>query len=885
MLSDLIFRLRALFRFRSVETDLDDELRFHFEQEILKQTQSGASRAEAVRRARLRIGGIDQIKEHCRDARGVRLLETFWQDFRYGARMLTKSPALTAIVIITLSLGIGANTAIFSIVNSVLLRPLSVPNPNQIVAVAIQQQNAPVGSSGFSYPAFKDFRDQGSQSLDLFGSVMNLEDLSVDEKAEQVSVSFVTSNYFSALGVRPALGRLMLPHEAEDFGGEPVMVLGNSYWQKRFGGDSGVIGKRARVNGKMVTIVGVVPKEFYGMYSIFEFDAYMPLGAMSPKYQSDRNSAGILAFGRLKPNVSLLEAQNILSVIARRLAQEYPATDKWSTVRIVPERLARPQPYANNGVLLMGSLFLVFAGLVLLLACTNVMNILFARASARQGEMALRTALGANRARLVRQMLTEGFLLAIFGAIGGIVIGGLAINLVRFVRVPKIRMDFGFDWRVYTYAFAAAAFAGILSSLSPAMRASRADVNRVLHEGARSGAGGKVSQRVRGDLVIAQVAFSVMLLIVAGLFVRSLGRAQEINLGFDRNNVLNVITDPHESGYDQTRTVNFYHELESRVQGLPTVQSASLATSIPIGDFPSKSLVHIEGWSAIDDQQSPRILFNCIDGNYFATMKVPLLQGRPFADSDDATAPLVAIVNQTMAQKFWPNESPLGKRFSMKALSSPFITIIGVTQNGKYSTVAEDPQPYFYVPLKQNYNPRQILQIRSSLPPESLITQVEQQVNAIAHDVPILNIQTMTQSLEGGTGFFTFRLAASLASFMGVIGLILAVVGVYGVVSFTVSQRTHEIGIRMALGANRNDIFALIFERGFKLVLAGVLSGVVAAWGLTRAMKHVLVGVSAGDALTFAVVALTLTTVALIACFVPARRAMRVDPIVALRHE
>jgi putative ABC transport system permease protein len=885
MMSDLIFRLRALFRSKAVEADLDDELRFHIEREIQKQTMLGAAPSDAVRRSRIQFGGIEQIKEHCRDARGVRLFETLWQDIRYGARMLAKLPALTAIVVITLSLGIGANVAIFGILNSVLLRPLPVANPDQIVAVAIQQQNAPVGSSGFSYPAFRDFRDQTKKSVDLFGSAMNLADFSADEKAEQVAISFVTANYFSALGIAPAVGRLILSDEAEEFSREPVIVLGNSYWQKRFGSDPAVIGKRVRVNGNLATIVGVVPKEFYGTYSIFEFDGYMPLGAMSPKYQTDRNSSQILAFGRLKPNVTLPEAQNILSVVAARLAQEYPATDKWTTVRIVPERMARPQPYANNGVVLMGSLFLIFAGLVLLLACTNVMNILLTRASARQGEMALRAALGANRARLIRQMLTEGFLLAILGAGGGIALGEISITLVRFLRVPKIRMDFSFDWRVYAYAFVAAALAGIFSSLSPAIRASRADVNRVLHEGARSGSGGKHSQHVRGDLVVAQVAFSVMLLIVAGLFVRSLGRAQKIDLGFDQNNVLNVVTDPREPGFDQARTSDFYRELETRVRALPSVQSVSLATSIPIGDFPSKSSVHIEGWPSTADQQIPRVLFNAINAGYFATMRVPLLQGRAFDESDNATAPLVAIVNQTMAKKFWPNEGVLGKRFSTKNLGGPFMTIVGVTQDGKYSTIAEDPQPYFYVPLKQNYNPRQILQIRSSAASQSIIPEVQQLMNIFAPDVPILNIQTMQQSLEGGTGFFTFRLVAALASFMGVIGLILAVVGVYGVVSFAVSQRTHEIGIRMALGASRRDIFGLIFTRGFKLVLVGVLAGVVAAWLLTRAMTHVLVGVSASDAFTFVVVALTLTVVALAACYVPARRAMRVDPIVALRHE
>jgi predicted permease len=817
---------------------------------------------------------------------------SLWLDIRFAARTLAKNPGFTAIVVLTLALGIGANTAIFSMVNSVLFRPLPVHDPDQIVAVAIQQQDAPIGSSGFSYLEFSDFRDQSTKVIDLFGSAMDLVDLSVDERAEQIGVSFVTGNYFPALGVKPVLGRLILPHEAETFGEEPVLVLGHSYWQRRFGTDPGVLGKRVRVNGRVATIVGVVPKEFGGMYSVFEMDGYLPLGAVPamesrPRYQVDRNSRQILAFGRLRQGATLTDAQNLVNVVSGRISEQYPATDKGFIVKIVPERLARPQPYANNGFLLIGSLFLVFAGLVLLIACTNVMNILFTRASGRQSEMAVRAALGASRMRLVRHMLAEGFLLATLGALGGIGLAQVATSLARLIHVPNlsIRFDFSFDWRVYTCAFAAAAFAGLSSSLTPALRASRADVNRVLHDGARGGSQGKARQRVYGDLVVAQVAFSVMLLIVAGLFVRSLGRAQGIYLGFDPNNVLNVITDTHDPGYGQARSVNFYRELETRIRALPGVQSASLASSIPIGYFPSKSQVHIEGWSASADQQVPPVLLNHVDASYFDTMRVPLLCGRAFTDSDDVTSPMVAIVNQTMARKFWPGQDPLGKRFSMQSLSGPFNTVVGIAQDGKYTTVTEDPQPYFYVPLKQNYVARQVLQIRSTVPPESLVLQVQQQINSFASEVPILNVQTMKESLSGGTGFFTFRLIASLASLMGAIGLILAVIGVYGVVSFSVSQRTHEIGIRTALGASPSNIFGLIFGRGFKLVTIGVLAGVAAAWGLTRTMSHLLVGVSASDAVTFAAVSILLTIVALVACYIPARRAMRVDPITALKCE
>jgi predicted permease len=756
--------------------------------------------------------------------------------------------------------------------------------------VAVQQKDVPLGATGFSYPEFIDFRNETDAFSDFFANVLSTVALSTGDRTDQLPIAFVSANFFGSLGLRPALGRLILESDGDSFGQPALLVLGYSFWQKRFGGDAGVVGKQVRINGRAATIIGVAPKEFRGMFSPMEIDGYLPLGSVAMEEKSshftlDRGQGRILAFGRLKQGVSFPEAQNSLDVIALRLADQYPATDAGVRVRAIPERLARPQPYANDVFIVIGGLFLVFSGLVLLLACINVANVVLARAVVRQREMAVRTALGAGRARLIRQVVTETLLLALLGGVAGLALAELANQLapsVHFSTFP-LRLDFVFDWRVYTYALGAAVFAGIASSLSPALRASRADVNSVLRNEVLSHGGGK--HRLHSDLVIAQIACSLMLLIVAGLFARSLERIQGTYLGFDPDHLLNVTTDPSQDGYEPARTVDFYRKLEDRIRFLPGVQSASLAGSVPIGSFPSRTPIFSESQRANPDRQAPSILFNTIDPGYFDTMRVPLLRGRDFTDADNRTAAPVAIVNETMARKFWPHKDPIGETFRMNSTTGPVVEIIGVARDGKYQTVAEDFQPYFYVSLAQNYTSRRVLEIRSRVSPESLAAQVQREIHSLAPDVSIVDLRTMKQSLEGGTGYFAFRFGASLAVQMGLVGLLLAVVGVYGVVSFAVSQRTREIGIRMALGSSPSDILLLVMRRGVALVIAGVLVGLIASWALSRTIRHVLVGVSATDPFIYATAAVTLSCAALIACWIPARRATRVDPMVALRYE
>jgi predicted permease len=819
-------------------------------------------------------------------------MATLWQDVRYAFRMLGKSPMLTIIVILTLALGIGANTAIFGIVNGILFRPLPVKSPEQIMVLAGQAQGDTLGIFQLSYPQLVDLRKQADAFSDVFAVQINFGGLSYAGKADQFIYGYVTGNYFSGLGVQPALGRLFLPAEGEAGSKDPYIVLGYDFWQKRFGGDAGVVGKQALIDGEQATIIGVTPKGFQGTNFALDLDGYIPLNmqpvqAAAP-FWTDRTGRGLAVLARLKPGISLQQAQSSMNVVTARLAEQYPETDKGMTVRAVPERLARPQPFPNNIVPFIAGLFLALAALVLLLACMNVANILLVRATMRQREMAIRAAMGANRWRLIRQLLTESIMLALLGGIGGLAMGVWASGAVGALlpagRLP-IRVDFGFDWRVFAYAMVAALITGAIVGLWPAVRAGRTDVNSVLQSGGRSDTAGVSRHRLRSVLVVAQVAGSLVLLIVAGLFVRSLVRAQHAYMGFDADHVLNLTLDPHEIGYDEARTKTFYHDLEARVRAMPGVQSASLAFSVPMGNVQDGSMIYVEGQPPTPGQAPPLVIYNHVDEPYFDTMRVPLLRGRAFREEDNDKAPLVAIVNQTMAQQFWPNQDPIGKRFSLKSATGPFTEIVGLAADGKYIFIGFDNKPYFFVPLAQSYMSYRTLQVRSSVPPESLIAQMQNEVRALDSNMPVTEVETMRQSLSGGNGFFIFQVGAILAATMGFLGLTLAVVGVYGVVSFAASQRTHEIGIRLALGAGKRDILRLVLQQGLALVIIGVLFGMVLAWALTRSMASILVGVSPTDALTYATATVVLAAIGFWACYAPARRAMQLDPMVALRYE
>ncbi len=818
-------------------------------------------------------------------------METLVQDIRHGLRMLWKTPGFTAIAVVTLALGIGANSAIFSVVNAFLLRPLPVKDPQQLVVVA---NSHPENESphNISYLDYLDYSVRSDAFTDLCAANLDDVGLSADGKAERVFASFVTGNYFSMLGIEPTLGRFVLPTEGKTPGSDPVAVLGYKYWRRRFGGDPSVVGKAVSINGFPFTIVGVVPESFHGTFTALEIQVYLPMGMASvtsqgPELFTKRDSHSLRLLGRLKPGVTRQAAEASLQVLATQLDRQYPDTNKGNRMHVIPENLARPDPSSAAQLPLVASVFLGLVGLVLLVACLNVVNLLLSRASARSKEIAIRAALGAARTRIIRQMLTESLLLGLLGGGLGAVGGWWASRMLAGIQLPgdlPFYFDFGMDWRVFGYSLGTAMLAGLISGLVPAMRGSKANVHDTLREGGR-GPGGDTHHRLRDALVVAQVAGSLVLLVAAGLFVRSVGNAKSVDLGFRPEHVLLVNMDVAQRGYDEARGRAFYRELETRVRALPGVRSATLSFSSPLNYDNQGAWVRAEGQPRDAAKRGPAAGYNDVGTDYFETLGTPVIRGREFTPADQEWPVRVAVVNETMAKQLWPNQDAIGKRFIADNADAKPIEVVGITKTGKYGWMFEDPSPYYYLPIGQDYRSQRMLQVRTEGAPESLALTVVKQIHELDPNLPVYDVMGMQKSLEGASGFFLLNMGAEFAGALGTLGLVLALVGVYGVVSYAASRRTHEIGIRMALGAGRPRILKMVLTRGFGLVLAGIAAGVVVALGLTRFMANLLFGIRPADPITFGGVALVLAAVSLVACYVPARRATRVDPLVALRHE
>jgi macrolide transport system ATP-binding/permease protein len=825
-------------------------------------------------------------------------MNSFWRDLRYAVRTLQNSPGFTIIAIVTLGLGMAVHTTVFSVVNGLLLRPLPVPHAKQIAVLALQQTGMP-GVQKFSYPDYQDIRSQTDSFSDVFGYRATLGLLAVDGKGDHCLLSRVTSNYFSVLGIKPAIGRFILPTEGQTPGADSVVVLGYSYWQKQFGGQPGVIGKQVEINGHPATIVGVTPKGFHGTYAVVDMDGYVPLSAplggqdeaekAVQKLWTQREDRSLSLLGRLKPGVNWKQAQATLSVVARRISEQHPETYKGVTFQVYSEKLARPEPDPENTLPVVAAAFSALAGLVLLVSCFNIANVLLARATVRQREMGIRAALGAGRGRPVRQHLTESLLLAFLGGGAGLVLASWAAGFLSSLPLGTnlpISFDVQPDGRVYFFALGAVLITGVIVGILPALRVARSDANSVLREGGRSSSDGPRRQIARNTLVVAQVAGSMLLLIVGGLFIRSLGKAQQMYLGFNPDHVLDLSIDVQQAGFDETRGREFYRQIDERIGALPGVVSVAQALSVPMGLISADDPVVAEGHPVEPGQQAPTVMFNPITPSYFETLRIPLQAGRRFTNADSETAPKVAIINQTMAKKFWPNETPVGKRFSFKGPTGPFVEVVGVVQESKYKNVIEDPaEPFFYIPLEQGYEQFRTLHLRTSVPPETLAPPIAAQIHEIGPDIRVSQVETMSRALEGLNGFFVFRFGAQLSGTMGLLGLILAVVGVYSVVSYAAAQRTHEIGIRMALGATPGDILKMVLRQSLGVVAMGVAIGLAAALAGTRALANLLVGIGPSDPVTFVAVLILLSGVAFLACWVPARRATRVSPIMALRYE
>jgi predicted permease len=881
-----------LFSRRQLYEELSEEIHAHLEERTEELVASGLVKEDAEAQARREFGNRMVIEERGREVWQWPALESFFADLRFGARMLRKSPTLAAIAVLTLGLGIGATTTMFSVANEVFGRGLPASSPGRLVGLSFHQRNN-VAESGFSYPDFEDIRKQARSFRAMFAYRIELDGLGEGNRAEQIITSFVTGSYFTALGLKPAAGRLILPSEGHVPGSDPVLVLGYTYWRQRFGSDPTVIGKQVEVDGRPFTIVGVAPKDFRGLFSLVDIQAFLPMNMFSIEerdrgWANDRTSRSLYVLGRLRTDVSPREAQASLDVIARRLARQYPKDWREAAIETYPGEAANSlvQPTRHTYRLEQSAvgLFLALAGLVFFLACFNVANILIVRARGREREMAVRSALGASSSRLVRQLITESLLLALLGGFAGVALAGAASRALGSINMRAgipIKLDFSFDWRVLGFALSCALLAAILVGVFPAWRATHPDTGNWLKGGMRGATIGR--HHLRDALVVAQLAGSMVLLMTAGLFIRSLEKVTQVELGFDPHNLLNISLDAHEIGYDEDRGRELYKDLLARVGGLPGVRSASLAFTVPTSEYSESERIYVEGHLPPPGQPGLRVFDNSVSYGYFETMGIPILEGRGFQQSDDRSAPRVAVINETMAQEFWPGEDAVGKRFKLSAESDRWIQIVGIAKDSKALDLTTRTLPYFYLAREQDYTELATLQVRTIGPPQDMARPLEEEIHGLAPGLPLFSIQPMNEALNDPKGFFHYELGSALATVLGILGLALAMFGLYGILSYSVSERTQEIGIRVALGARPGEIAKIVFGHGAGVVGAGLLIGLLVTLAAAKAMSGLVFGVSAYDIQTFAAVASLLATVAALACYVPARKAMRVDPVVAIK--
>jgi len=878
---------------------LQEEIEEHLALQTADNLRAGLSPSEARRQALLKFGAVEAIQEEYWAEGGLAFLETLLQDYRFGWRSLRRSPGFTAVAVVTLALGIGANTAIFSLVDTLMIRPLPVQHPLDLTFLVFPRDPTHFDPQ-FSSPEFRQLRDQTRAVFSevnalilggLSGPANRADGLTIDGVTRPAQTLFASGEFFQILGIRPYLGRFILPSEGNASGADPVVVLSYRYWQTRFRGDPSVLGKAAYVNGHPVTIVGIGPKGFFGPMPLIEMEAYLPLNmltvetAASPDFLTAPDTRNLLILARLAPGVSIERANVFLASLGPQFAQQYPRPGVGTTLQARP---LRPPGLMDgpNPLPALSGLFLTLAGMVFALACLNVANLSLVRAISRQREMAVRAALGGSRVRLIRRLLSETLLLTLSGAAAGIVAGSFALRAVSSAATASALpfvLEFPFNLRVFLFALGIAVLAAAIVGLLPALRISTGNLSYILHEGGRSLTGR--GQRTRSILVAVQVAGSAALLIVAGLFIRSLQSAQHADLGFDPTHVLNVALDPGEIGDSQIQGADFYRQLLTRTRALPGVESASLAMTVPLGDNVSGSNIAIPGHVAQrgEELQADR---NAVSPDYFKTMNIALLQGRDFLDSDTESSPRVAVINAVMAQRFWPGLNPVGRNFKRNEDAQHPIEIVGVVRNSRHEDVYSPISPEFYIPISQDYTSAQTLQIRTSGQPETIAPEILSLARDLAPTAPVLSVRTMTDSVRNGAGgLLLFNLGAKLTAALGFLGLTLAVVGIYGVMTYAVGQRTQEIGVRMALGAQRRSILWMVSRQGLAIIGTGLLIGLLTAVVAGRLVGEFLVGIGPADPVTYITVSMLLSLIALAACYIPARRAMQVEPTVALRYE
>jgi macrolide transport system ATP-binding/permease protein len=878
-------RFAALFRRRRLEDDLDEEFRAHLEMAEELNLHKGMN-AETARREALRgFGGVEQAKEIYRDQRGLPMIETALQDLRFGLRMLRRNPGFSILAILCLTLGIGANAAVFSWVEGILFRPYpSVAHQEQLFALTGTARGES-GPTGISWPDILDLQRSCTLVDSFIVTKIMGTTLSVGERAEVTTGSIVSANYFDAIGVHPILGRGFEPGEDSGRNAHPVTVISYQLWQGRFKGDPQIIGKTQRLNNVVHSIVGVAPEGFYGTFVGWAMQFWVP-ASMEENFEAggykleDRGARWIESYVRLKPGVSRVQAQQEISAVAKRLEAEYPDTNRGRGIMLWP---LWQTPFNNANTLLPTlEIMLAVVVFVLLIACANVGNLLLVRAFARRHEMTVRLAIGAGRGRLLRQLFTEGLILSTFGAAGGLLVAHWCRHALVLLFPARggvaMHLPGEIDWRVLALSAGVCLLATLLLGLVPALQTGKIDLAGALKAESSGVVGGGGRAWVRSGLVLVQVSLSFVLLVGAGLLLQSLQRIRNTSPGFSTRNVLDTGVNLTAAGYDAPRAQSFQDELLQRVKALPGVESAAFGRMTPLsyGSF-SSTAIAVDGYQPPLEEQ-PIVEYNEVGPAYFTTMGIPLVSGREFVRADDEKTALVAIVNETMAAKYWGGKNPLGERVQVKGR---WMQVVGVAKDSKYQSVRETPQAFFYVPLRQNFSRGAGLFIRTPLSPERMATALAREVHALDGNLALFEVITLQEQLERSTS--PQQVAVTLVGVLGGLALLLAAIGLYGVMSYAVSQSTRELGLRMALGAGASNLLRLVLSRGLALTAGGVALGMAVALTLTRLLGNLLYKVSPRDPLAFGSALVVMTMAALAACFLPAWRATRTDPARALR--
>ena len=888
-LRTLIARFRGMFGKSRWESELSAELQAHLDALTEQNIRRGMTPKEARHAARREFGGLEQTKELYREQRSLPIFETFLQDLRFGLRLLVKNPGFTAVAVLTLALGIGANTAIFSVVQGVLLKSLPFRDPGRLVRVSDT-----VGKSGghnpVAYPNYLDWRSQNSvfEEMAAFGDCEMI--LSGGDRSERVYCEQASDSYFPLLGVEAILGRTFTPEENQTPMKYAVALVGYGLWQRRFGSDPQIVGKLIRLNDYDYTIVGVLPKGFLGYSDSAEVwipmvmrDAAWPQVAQFDfLHNRDVHFHKVLA--QLKPGVSLAKAQAEMDTIAARLAKAYPKENRERGVSVDPVEQDYVRSFRVPLLVLLGAV-----GFVLLIACANVANLVLTRTASRERELAVRLALGAGRARLIRQFLTEGFILSASGAVVGVLLAYWGVHPlvsvlpVTFPSFAQIRLDYG----VLGFTLLLTVGTGILLALFPLLGAARTNFGESLKGAAKSTAGVR-GRRTGGLLVISEVALALVLMIGAGLLLQSLMRLIEVNLGFRPDHLVALRFYVPDRVREADARNRFGPELAQQIAGVPGVESAAVTFIDPFVWGGLQRGFSIEGHAPISNAESDTVYYQEIGSNYFHTMSIPMEQGRDFTARDTLAAPRVVIVSEAFARRYWPGQSPLGKRvkYGPADSPSPWMEVVGVVGNIKYNSLRQDPntEPVFYGPLLQSeviINMSLIVRTRSA--PDAMLPTLRDAIQRIDPEVPVYNMATLDQRIHEDSA--EMRSYTLMLGLFALLGLGLAAVGVYGVISYRVSQRTHEMGVRLALGASPRSILKLVFIEVLRLALCGIVLGFACALALTRLLSGLLFEVRPFEPVVFAGLAALLTAVSLLACYIPARRAMRVDPVVALRYE